>query len=49
MTTLWKFLGEASKYPKIYWKSRGSKFAYAGYGSGTGTGQGVEKNSPLKF
>ncbi|HEX2579909.1 MAG TPA: isochorismate synthase [Rhabdochlamydiaceae bacterium] len=45
MTTLWKFLDEALQYPKIYWKSRDSKFAYAGYGAG----QGIEKNSPLSF
>jgi len=49
MTTLWKFLDEAMQYPKIYWKSRGSNFAYAGYGTGPGLGGGVEKNSPLSF
>ncbi len=45
MTALWKFLDEATQYPKIYWKSRGSNFVFAGYGAG----QGVEKNSPLTF
>lgn len=45
MTALFKFLAEGTQFPKIYWKSRGSRFAFAGYGAG----RGVEKNSPLTF
>ena len=45
MSALLKFLEEGTQFPKIYWKSRGSSVAFAGYGAA----QGVEKNSPLTF
>jgi menaquinone-specific isochorismate synthase len=45
MTSLLKFLDEGVQFPKIYWKSRGSHLAFAGYGAASG----VEKNSPLTF
>lgn len=41
MASLLKFLDEGTQFPKIYWKSRGSRFAFAGYGEA--------KNSPLTF
>jgi len=45
MTALFNFLQEGAQFPKIFWKSRGSPLAFAGYGAG----HGVEKNSPLTF
>jgi menaquinone-specific isochorismate synthase len=45
MTDLFQFLQEGSQFPKLYWKSRSSRLAFAGYGAG----HGVEKNSPLTF
>jgi menaquinone-specific isochorismate synthase len=45
MTSLFNFLQEGSQYPKVFWKSRGNRAAFAGYGAASG----VEKNSSLTF
>src|SRR3569832_348074 len=45
MTSLFNFLQEGSQYPKVFWKSRSSMAAFAGYGATSG----VEKHSPLTF
>lgn len=45
MTALLSFLQDSMQFPKMYWKSRGSDLAFAGYGAG----KGEEIHSPLTF